>query len=383
MYLYKEAESKWIKFLDSKIEYYSFKRNYDYGSEKDNYVSRLSPFITHRVLYEYKLIKDIKVKYKGDKANKFIEEIYWRIYWKGYLENKSCIWENFIARKNYDYDSTEYEKALNGETHLNFFNSWIIELKTKNYLHNHTRMWFASTWIFNLCLPWELGAKLFFKYLYDGDAASNLLSWRWVAGLHTKGKKYLFSPSNLKKFANNRYSVENIQNKDIVLDDDFEIVLNDDIYKSNTQKSADYLIMFENDMDINTLKNLIRKYKKVFLIRLENNERLLKISEAVISFKNKLTNEFASQFDNLEIINSSNLINHLKTIDALDLIYPCVGDNYEFIKRIKRSQNKKINNLVREEDLYAWKFAKKGFFKFKENIPKINKFIHKPENLWK
>ena len=65
-------------------------------------------------------------------------------------------------------------------------------------------MWFASTWIFNLGLPWQLGAKFFFKYLFDGDAASNLLSWRWVGGLQTKGKQYLFSSSNLRKFSNNR-----------------------------------------------------------------------------------------------------------------------------------------------------------------------------------
>jgi len=32
-------------------------------------------------------------------------------------------------------------------------------------------------------------------------------------------------------------------------------------------------------------------------------------------------------------------------------------------------------NLVRDEDLFAWKFAKRGFFKFKENIPKINQRI--------
>ena len=383
MEIFKIAEEQWDQFLNSKITYYGAYRNYDYGPENDSYVSKISPFISHRVLLEYSIIKDVQKKYYGKNVDKFIQEVYWRIYWKGWLENRPSVWTQFLLKDNEKFNYKDYERAINAQTDLFFFNEWVEELKAFNYLHNHTRMWFASTWIFNLCLPWELGAKLFFKYLYDGDAASNLLSWRWVAGLHTKGKKYLFSPSNLKKFANNRYSVENIQNKDIVLEDDFEIVLNDDIYKSNTQKSADYLIMFENDMDINTLKNLIRKYKKVFLIRLENNERLLKISEAVISFKNKLTNEFASQFDNLEIINSSNLINHLKTIDALDLIYPCVGDNYEFIKRIKRSQNKKINNLVREEDLYAWKFAKKGFFKFKENIPKINKFIHKPENLWK
>ena len=50
-------------------------------------------------------------------------------------------------------------------------------------------MWFASIWIFTLNLPWQKGAEFFMKHLLDGDAASNTLSWRWVAGLQTKGKK--------------------------------------------------------------------------------------------------------------------------------------------------------------------------------------------------
>ena len=43
--------------------------------------------------------------------------------------------------------------------------------------------------------------------------------------------------------------------------------------------------------------------------------------------------------------------------------------------KFKNLHHKKIFNLVMDEDLFAWKFAKKGFFKFKENIPKINQRI--------
>ena len=41
-------------------------------------------------------------------------------------------------------------------------------------------------------LPWQIGADFFLRHLHDGDAASNTLSWRWVAGLHTRGKSYYF-----------------------------------------------------------------------------------------------------------------------------------------------------------------------------------------------
>ena len=378
-----EADKKWKYFLSTKIKDYGSLRNYDYGPKEINHVSKISPFISHRLLFEYQIIKDIKLRYRGNEVNKFIEEVYWRIYWKGVLENKPCIWEDFINKKVDNYDLNSYKMAIGGETNIPYFNSWIEELKTYNYLHNHTRMWFASTWIFVLGLPWELGARLFFKYLYDGDAASNLLSWRWVGGLQTKGKRYLFNPQNLKKFSNGRFCVKHISNQDIFLKDDFEVTFSDEIYKSNMEKSSNYLMMFENDLHVNSLKKIINKYQKVFLIELDTKHRHIAISDSVAQFKQNLRDEFALNFSNIEIISSLELIDKLKGISSVDLIYPSIGDNYEFIKRIRENNNIKVKNLVRPEDLYAWKFAKRGFFKFKENIPAINKFINEPNLIWK
>lgn len=383
MSLFIEAEKKLKNFLSTKIKDYSSLRNYDYGPQEINYVSKISPFISHRVLFEYQIIKDIKNKYKSNVVNKFIEEVYWRIYWKGVLENKPCIWKNFITKKVDNYDLDSYKKAVNGDTNIPHFNSWVEELKTYNYLHNHTRMWFASTWIFSLGLPWELGARLFFKYLYDGDAASNLLSWRWVGGLQTKGKRYLYSAQNLKKFSNGRFSAKNISNQDILLEDNFEVVSSSDIYQSNMQKSSNNLIMFENDLHGNSLKEIISKYQKVFLIKLDTKNRQIEISNSVAKFKQNLMDEFSLKFSNIEIISSIELKDKLKGVSSIDLIYPSIGDNYDFIKRFQENNKLIIKNLVRPEDLYAWKFAKRGFFKFKENIPAINKFINEPNLIWK
>ena len=79
------------------------------------------------------------------------------------------------------------------------------ELVETGYLHNHARMWFASIWIFTLRLPWELGADFFLRHLLDGDPASNTLSWRWVAGLHTAGKTYLARADNIANFTGRRF----------------------------------------------------------------------------------------------------------------------------------------------------------------------------------
>ena len=93
-----------------------------------------------------------------------------------------------------------------------------MKLKKNNYLHNHTRMWFASIWIFTLKLPWQLGAEFFLKNLYDGDSASNTLGWRWVGGLQTAGKHYLAREDNIRKYTNNRYKNIDLDEKALPLE---------------------------------------------------------------------------------------------------------------------------------------------------------------------
>ncbi len=73
-----------------------------------------------------------------------------------------------------------YERAVEGRTGIDGFDDWARQLVETGWLHNHTRMWFASIWIFTLRLPWALGAAFFLRHLLDGDPASNTLSWRWV-----------------------------------------------------------------------------------------------------------------------------------------------------------------------------------------------------------
>ena len=89
---------------------------------------------------------------------------------------------------------------MNGDGPISVMNNFVRELLETGYLHNHARMWFASYWIHELNLPWQWGADFFYRHLLDADPASNTLSWRWVAGLHTPGKNYLARRSNIKKF---------------------------------------------------------------------------------------------------------------------------------------------------------------------------------------
>ncbi len=142
-----------------------------------------------------------------------MQEVFWRAYFKGWLEHRPSVWRDYradLAAELADLErchamAERYEAAMLGETGIECFDSWACELVTTGYLHNHARMWFASIWVYTLGLPWQLGADFFLRHLIDGDAASNTLSWRWVCGLHTKGKTYLARPSNIKTYTNNRF----------------------------------------------------------------------------------------------------------------------------------------------------------------------------------
>ena len=98
-----------------------------------------------------------------------------------------------------------WEAACAGDTGIACFDAWAQDLGARGYLHNAARMSFASIWIFTLRLPWELGADFFLRHLADGDPASNTLSWRWVAGLHTPGKTYLTTPEIIEHVTQGRF----------------------------------------------------------------------------------------------------------------------------------------------------------------------------------
>ena len=196
-------------FESGKDATYSSKRNYDLGRDNHSYVSMLSPYTRYRIILESELAE---LTSRSDESNeKFLKEVYWRTYWKGYLANFPSIWDEYKELCSMDLSaelSSSYEKAINAETQFDVFNDWVKELKETGYLHNHARMWFASIWIHTLELPWFLGADFFLKHLLDGDEAVNTLSWRWVAGLQTRGKSYLATKSNIHKFTDGRCTLK-------------------------------------------------------------------------------------------------------------------------------------------------------------------------------
>ena len=355
-------------FINSELTNYSFKRNFDLGPKDKSNVSCLSPYISHRLITEYEVAKTVLAKFPLQKVEKYIQEIFWRVYWKGWLELRPQVWTDFLEDLKGLKEDDNYKKAINGETQIECFNDWVKELKENNYLHNHTRMWFASIWIFTLNLPWQKGAEFFMKHLYDGDAASNTLSWRWVAGLQTKGKHYVAQSWNISKFTNNKYKNVKLNENASPITDRREYKLSSlEINKEDLE--SDTLIFFESEQNIETLN--LKDYRNIYCVFLNNEKRKIKFDEKVINFKKKIIEDQVNRFSNIKIIDEINFDKYTNEIKDLDVIYPSIGENLSFLKSIKKKKNLNYNFIVRDGDEFCWQFSNKGYFNFKSNIPKI------------
>ena len=372
------ALEKLNNFIDKNLTDYSKLRNFDFGPNKRSNISCLSPYVTHGVTNEIEIIKKVLEKYSFVKNEKFIQEVLWRTYWKGWLELRPKVWEDFlkdltVIKKDFK-GNKNYLNAINGATDIDCFNQWVKELKNYNYLHNHARMWFASIWIFTLGLPWQLGAEFFMKFLFDGDSASNTLGWRWVAGVQTKGKNYVASEWNIKKFTNNRFnSIKLNDNPSPIIDDRSYYIVNNDFDNADLSIS-DTLLIFENNLSFEKSDFYNKSFKNIYFIFNENGNRKIKLDDKVLNFKKSLVNNQIEILRNKSINCKMIDINSLKDMNEnLLALYPTVGENLDYINS---NGLKNISFLYRKIDQYSWKYCNKGFFNFKNYIPKIiNEFI--------
>ena len=356
-------------FIENEITNYNSKRNFDFGPAERKNVSCLSPYITHRLITEFETVEKVLKKRPYQKVEKYVQEIFWRVYWKGWLELRPKVWTDFLEDLKNIKDDEKILEAINGKTEIACFNDWVKELKEFNYLHNHTRMWFASIWIFTLKLPWQKGAEFFLKYLLDGDAASNTLSWRWVGGLQTKGKNYSAQSWNIEKFTNKKYSNVKLIENALPLIDKREYKLTE-IENDGKDQKKNNLIFFENDLNLESYN--VDSYKNVYCLLLDNDKRKIKLDEKVLNFKREiLRNHIKSISKEIKFLENSKSLNLFDETKEFDVIYPAIGENTSFIKHLRKTKNINFRFVKNDKDLFCWKFSNKGYFNFKSNIPKI------------
>ena len=195
------------------------------------------------------------------------------------------------------------------------------------------------------------------------------MSWRWVAGIHTRGKNYLASPKNIDKFSN--ISVRNLtlnQNEKPIVETKNYFV-EEFKYKINHFNSADNLLIFDTDLYYLHHSIDFTKYKNIFIFFLENQDRSIKLAKNVVLFKKKILNDFKQRIPGSLVVSENSLEKTLKSFSEIDVIYPFVGPNLDYLS--ERENQFKFNMIFRKNDIYCWNFAKKGYFNFKKNFPEI------------
>ncbi|TWX38884.1 DNA photolyase [Frigoribacterium sp. ACAM 257] len=369
---------------------YARDRNHDLGPSRSN-VSGLSPYLRHRLLTEQEVVAAVLEDHTPGAAEKFVQEVFWRTYWKGWLEQNEEVWRRYRLEVR-DLLAGElpdgYEAAVAGRTGIDAMDAWVRELVDTGYLHNHTRMWFASIWVFTLGLPWQLGADFFYRHLLDGDAASNTLSWRWVAGLQTKGKTYLATASNISRFTDGRFSPGGLADTARALDEEplppRTPLEPDDVVGSVGDRAG--LLLHEEDLEARSLlaerPGLLGEVAATAVHGDPGQRSPDGASSVVEAFTSGALADAAERTRDASGRAAQTLADAepgcvvgwalSEELDTVVVPYAPVGPVHERLAQLRPALGAEGISLVtvrRRWDAVAWPHASRGFFPFREKIP--------------
>ena len=193
----RQEAQKRINTFDA--EAYSRNRNFLNGT-----VSRLSPYFRHGCLTLKEASDNVRARH-GMHAQKFVQELAWRDYWRRvWYQLGNGIFSDIEDPKVALGDKLMPDFIRQGITGLPCMDGIIRDLTLDGYVHNHGRMWFAAYVVHWLKVDWREAADWFENNLLDGDKASNHLSWQWVASLFSS-KPYYFNKENLSRFTGEKY----------------------------------------------------------------------------------------------------------------------------------------------------------------------------------
>jgi deoxyribodipyrimidine photo-lyase len=384
---------------------YERNRNTDFGPTPSpanaHSVSYLSPYIRYRMLHETQVLKKTLSQETQTSAEKFIQEVCWRTYWKGWLEHRPDVWHNFVTERDAVGNMNAATiKAINqatrGASGIECFDAWVEELTSTGYLHNHTRMWFASIWIFTLNLPWASGADFFMRHLCDADAASNTLSWRWVAGLHTVGKHYLARADNVARYTNQRFNPRGQLNESAAPKKETQgfhpPFTNIQPARANNATVTEvdrrsWLLLHDEDLAPETWLTNEKPAGMIVLnsIHTRSSNEIGQVAtmfneQALADARHRLQQLW--QLDNKQIIHCESPAHLAQQLDghrefsSAPIVHAwlAVGPTRDALAQPMkqlRDQGVVIQAVLNEWDQLAWPHATKGFFQFRTRIPEL------------
>jgi deoxyribodipyrimidine photo-lyase len=365
-------------------KHYAAHRNRDVGPGQRDEVSMLSPYLRFRMITEEEVLAVALSRFSFGAAEKFIQEVFWRGYFKGYLEHQPGIWRNYLRAIDSIPRSKAYLEAIEGRTGIDCFDFWVQELKETGYLHNHARMWFASIWIFTLRLPWELGADFMYRHLIDGDPASNTLSWRWVGGLHTKGKTYMARADNIAHYTDGRFHPKGLV---VVAAPLTEPPLPPPVPLSSTLSALPDghfgLLVTAEDLQIESLPVTAAPASVAMALQpipkpgeVESGVSLQFRADALLEARQRLSAHFEREIKLLDALAPEDVLQwcRVHTLSTVATAFAATGPEADCLAAIEDHLRKHGITLIRVRRRYdtaVWPHATKGFFALKEKLPTI------------
>lgn len=374
-------------FVPSAGRAYRDHRNFDLGPDNRSNVSVLSPYVRHRLILEEDIAAAVLARHSFTAAEKFLQEVCWRTYWKGWLEHRPGIWQSYLEDVGLEAARVERNAGLrhalsaaeSGATDIACFNAWVAELLSTGYLHNHARMWFASIWIHTLGLPWQLGADFFLRHLLDGDAASNTLSWRWVAGLHTPGKVYSARAENIAHYTNGRFPAARGLKTDVEAPQPVSLPPAGKLRAERSVPTGQPVTLLVTEEDLSPETLFAGKAIVTDILCLDTSAATAGVSPMVASYKRAAMADCCERLQRAfafkpRVITPSELALALPATRAVVTAEIPVGPTRDAITSSLGAAGGSIDRLVacrRSWDTAFWPHARWGFFRLKERIPDV------------
>ncbi len=380
------ALARLAEFLPRAGRAYAGRRNHDLPGHRD--VSRLSPYVRHRVVTEEEVLAAALQRHAPEVAEKFVQEVFWRTYWKGWLDMRPGVWAAYRQGVTAALERVAvkgglrrgWEAACEGRTGIDGFDHWAQELVETGYMHNHARMWFASIWIFTLRLPWELGADFFLRHLLDGDAASNTLSWRWVAGLHTAGKTYLARADNIASYTEGRFKPEGLAKVAPPLPPDgpfarMPLPEGDALRPREGQG----ILLTEDDLSPGWILDAGVAPMATAVVQATAGRSPLEVAPAVGAFAGALVDDLVAREGArlgpvARLVDVRDVVTWARKAGLAEVVAPHVpvgpaADALAGLGRALSDAGVRLVRPLRPYDAAAWPHATHGFFRFREAIP--------------
>ena len=164
----------------------------------DGDVTCLSPYISRGVISVKQVAEAMFVRgYTFSEMEKFIQQLAWREYFQRSWQQLEDDMFDDIRRSNSGIRHRRLHKAIvEAATGIESVDKAIHQLYETGYLHNHLRMYVASIACNIGKADWQLPSQWMYYHLLDGDLASNICSWQWVAGSFSS-KKYYCNQENI------------------------------------------------------------------------------------------------------------------------------------------------------------------------------------------